>query len=202
MRKISNDFKRKIVRKQKKIILIAYEGKTEKEYFGSFENINKNYNIVFAHDNHTDPIGMIKILKNKMLENHIDPEEGDKVYCIFDTDTNQEKNKIIKEAYDLAHKYSMEIITSNPCIELWFYLHYKYTTKHMSSSEAVKYLKKECPNYEKGKSIYSELLNKIPVTIKNAKMLEKYHLNNNKDVKYIEANPSTMIYKIVEELEK
>ncbi len=52
----------------------------KKEYFGSFENINKNYNIVFAHDNHTDPIGMIKILKNKMLENHIDPEEGDKVY--------------------------------------------------------------------------------------------------------------------------
>lgn len=30
MRKISNDFKRKIVRKQKKIILIAYEGKTKK----------------------------------------------------------------------------------------------------------------------------------------------------------------------------
>ena len=96
----------------------------------------------------------------------------------------------------------MEIITSNPCIELWFYLHYKYTTIHMSSSEAVKYLKKECPNYEQGKSIYSELLNKISVAIKNAKMLEKYHLNNNKDVKYIEANPSTMIYKIVEELEK
>ena len=46
------------------------------------------------------------------------------------------------------------------------------------------------------------ILNKISVAIKNAKMLEKYHLNNNKAVKYIEANPSTMIYKIVEELEK
>ena len=202
MRKISNDFKRKAKRIQKRIILIAYEGKTEKEYFKNFESNDKNFTIIFAHDNHTDPMGMISILKNKMQENNIDPDQGDKIYCIFDTDTDPLKNKIIKEVYDLAQKYNIQIITSNPCIEFWFYLHYKYTTKYMSSEDAVKHIKKACPSYEKGKSIYKELEDKILFAIKNAKKLEKYQKENAKDIKLIEANPSTMIYKIVEELIK
>lgn len=202
MRKISSDFKRKVKKNPKRVILIAYEGKTEKEYFKCFISNDKSFNIVFAHDNHTDPIGMIEVLKNKMKENSIDPEQGDKVYCIFDTDTNPVKNKIIKEVYELAEKYGILIITSNPCIELWFYLHYRYTTKYMSSDDAVKCLKREYPNYEKGKCVYDELKDKTLVAIKNAKNLEKYHNENGKNIKLIEANPSTMIYKIVEELEK
>lgn len=201
-RQISNEYKRTVKAKPKRVILIAYEEKTEKEYFKNFDDGKKDYRIVFANDNHTDPINLIEVLKTKMERMEINHLNNDKVYCIFDTDTDIKKDKEIKKAYSLAQKYGIEIITSNPCIELWFYLHFKYTTGYMTSNDILKFLKDAYPQYEKGKNVYDELKSKLPLAINNAKKLEKFHLENGNDVRFLEANPSTMIYKIIEELNK
>lgn len=201
-RQISNEYKRTVKAKPKRVILIAYEEKTEKEYFKNFDDGKKDYRIVFANDNHTDPINLIEVLKTKMERMEINHLNNDKVYCIFDTDTDIKKDKEIKKAYSLAQKYGIEIITSNPCIELWFYLHFKYTTGYMTSNDILKFLKDAYPQYEKGKNVYDELKSKLPLAINNAKKLEKFHLENGNDVRFLEANSSTMIYKIIEELNK
>jgi len=58
------------IRKSKRAILVAYEGKnkTEKNYFDSFKGIDKNYTIKIVPGNETDPINLvrqtIKKLKN------------------------------------------------------------------------------------------------------------------------------------------
>ncbi len=98
-RVISNDRVRK-ERKQKNKIIIAVEGKnkTEKLYFNNFDNGKKSYSISFAKGNYTDPLNLVKMLIEEMKKIGVDLSDGDRAYCIFDTDIEPIKNTVIKEA--------------------------------------------------------------------------------------------------------
>lgn len=202
-RRISNDRVRK-VRKQKSKILIAAEGKnkTEKTYFSNFEDGKKSYNITYARGNNTDPLKLVKMLIKEIDELKLDLQDDDVAYCIFDTDVDPNKNKIIEEAIQLARKNNIKIITSSPCFELWFLLHYDYTTANMDSEEVIKRLKEYYPKYEKNINIYPDIIKEIDLAIDRAKKLEKYQTDNNRRIRTVEANPNTEVYKIVEYLMK
>ena len=202
-RTISNDRVRKI-RKQKSKILIAVEGKnkTEKTYFSNFEDGKKPYNITYAKGNNTDPLKLVKMLVKEIEKMELDLQDGDAAYCIFDTDIDPDKNKIINEAIQLAMKNNIKIITSSPCVELWFLLHYDYTTANMRNEEVIKRLKKFYPKYEKNVNIFPDIIENLYKAIERAKKLEKYQLDNNRRIGTVEANPNTEIYKIVEYLIK
>ena len=200
-RKISNDRVRKI-RKRKNKILIAVEGtnKTEKIYFSNFDDGKKTYTITIAKGNDTDPLGLIKLLSKEIDKRDIDLSNGDIAFCIFDTDVNTKKNKIIKDAINLAKEKGIRIITSTPCIELWFLLHFEYTTARLSNNSVIKRLKKYLPKYEKNINIFPDIKDKVYEAIDRAKRLESFQLQNNKIISMVEANPNTEMYKIVEEL--
>ena len=202
-RRISNDRVRK-VRKQKSKILIAAEGKnkSEKTYFSNFEDGKKTYNITYARGNNTDPLKLVKMLIKEIDELKLDLQDDDVAYCIFDTDVDPNKNKIIEEAIQLARKNNIKIITSSPCFELWFLLHYDYTTANMDSEEVIKRLKEYYPKYEKNINIYPDIIKEIDLAIDRAKKLEKYQTDNNRRIGTVEANPNTEVYKIVEYLMK
>lgn len=202
-RRISNDRVRK-VRKQKSKILIAAEGKnkTEKTYFSNFEDGKKSYNITYARGNNTDPLKLVKMLIKEIDELKLDLQDDDVAYCIFDTDVDTNKNKIIEEAIQLARKNNIKIITSSPCFELWFLLHYDYTTANMDSEEVIKRLKEYYPKYEKNINIYPDIIKEIDLAIDRAKKIEKYQTDNNRRIGTVEANPNTEVYKIVEYLMK
>lgn len=202
-RKISNDRVRKI-RKRKNKILIAVEGtnKTEKIYFSNFDDGKKPYTITIAKGNDTDPLGMIKLLSKEIDKRDIDLSNGDIAFCVFDTDVNTKKNKIIKDAINLAKEKGIRIITSTPCIELWFLLHFEYTTARLSNNSVIKRLKKYLPKYEKNINIFPDIKDKVYEAIDRAKRLESFQLQNNKIIGMVEANPNTEMYKIVEELIK
>lgn len=202
-RRISNDRVRK-VRKQKSKILIAAEGKnkTEKTYFSNFEDGKKSYNITYARGNNTDPLKLVKMLIKEIDELKLDLQDDDVAYCIFDTDVDPNKNKIIEDAIQLAKKNNIKIITSSPCFELWFLLHYDYTTANMDSEEVLKRLKEYYPKYEKNINIYPDIIKEIDLAIDRAKKIEKYQIDNNRRIGTVEANPNTEVYKIVEYLMK
>lgn len=200
-RKISNDRVRK-VRKQKSKILIAVEGnnKTEKIYFNNFEDSKKNFDISYARGNNTDPLKLVQMLIKEIKDNDLDLLDDDMAFCIFDTDIDPNKNKVIVNAIKLASKNNIKIITSSPCIELWFLLHYEYSTASMSNDEVIKKLKNYYPKYKKNINIYPDIKDKMDIAIKNAKKLERYQKDNNIKIGTVEANPSTEIYKIIEYL--
>ena len=200
-RKISNDRVRK-VRKQKSKILIAVEGnnKTEKIYFNNFEDSKKNFDISYARGNNTDPLKLVQMLIKEIKDNDLDLLDDDMAFCIFDTDIDPNKNKVIDNAIKLANKNNNKIITSSPCIELWFLLHYEYSTASMSNDEVIKKLKNYYPKYKKNINIYPDIKDKMDIAIKNAKKLERYQKDNNVKIGTVEANPSTEIYKVIEYL--
>lgn len=191
-------------RKSKRVILVAYEGKnkTERNYFDSFKGIDKDYTIKVVPGNETDPVNLVKQTIEKVKELRLILEDDDRAFCIFDTDINPSKNIQIKEALKLAQNNNITIITSAPCIETWFLLHYEYTTSNMNSENVIKRLKGHFPNYNKNCNMYPIIVSKTKIAYNNAKKLEKYQIDNGRIIESVEANPHSDVYKIIDELEK
>lgn len=189
-------------RKLNRNIIIAVEGlknKTEKAYFRNFNNKNGNI-ISFANGGETDPVKMVRSLAKEIERRGIDLNAGDKAYCVFDTDTDQSKNRQILEARRIANDLGIEIITSNPCIEYWFLLHFVNSNALMDSDDVITKLKRYIPNYEKSMDVYSSLEATQNTAINRAIQVENKHISDGKIIGLVEANPSTEIYKIINEL--
>lgn len=130
----------------------------------------------------------------------LDLTDGDEAYCVFDTDSNFTKNNIIDKARRLALENNIKVITSTPSIEIWFLLHYEYTTASLNNKDLLERLRKFYQHYDKNVDIYQDISNNVEEAIKRAKKLEKYQVDNGKIIGTVAANPSTEIYKVVENL--
>lgn len=150
----------------------------------------------------TDPVNLVKQTIQEVKKLGLDLNEDDRAYCIFDTDNNTSKNSQIKEAVMIAQENNIGVITSSPCIELWFLLHYEYTTANMNSDEVIKRLKTHYPKYNKNCNIYPIINDKTKKAYANAIKLEQYQKQNNRNIKSVEANPHSDVYQIIDELEK
>lgn len=108
----------------------------------------------------------------------------DKTFLMFDLDVPGmlEHLRKIKKAV---------LLLSNPCIEYWFVLHYKDTSKELSSAECLAMLKGIDADYQKGvfsSGMKKVLINAIEDAGKRAKSKETY------------INPSSTIHLLTDEI--
>lgn len=199
-RKISG-FRKKRNLKPKRIILIKVEGKnvTEKQHFINYNDVSNDYRVILARGNTTDPVSMVMALKNDMDKNDFNKSNGDKAFCVFDTDDDERKNKQIEDAKKLADIYGIEIIVSSPSFEEWILCHFENSTSFINNRDIVKKVNEYIP-YKKTIDVFDDIKHLTDKAIKNAKFKEKYHKNLNHNLYSTEANPSSMVYKIIEEL--
>ena len=115
-----------------------------------------------------------------------DVTDLDKNYLMYDLDAVEfiPRLKAVKNGI---------VLGSNPCIELWFMLHYRNQMRHISTANCIRDFKGLNRQYEKG-NINFELEKKLDSNIHDAVNKAKLH----KDY----SNPSSMVYKFVEELER
>lgn len=106
----------------------------------------------------------------------------DKTFLMFDLDV----------AGVLEHLQKIpdaELLVSNPCVELWFLLHYQEQKSKLTSKKCIQKLQSFTKDYKKGVLSEEEknvLAANRDVAIKRAKLLEEYY------------NPSTTIYRLLE----
>ena len=106
----------------------------------------------------------------------------DKTFMMFDLDV----------AGVLEHLQKIpdaELLVSNPCVELWFLLHYQEQKSKLTSKKCIQKLQSFTKDYKKGVLSEEEknvLAANRDVAIKRAKLLEEYD------------NPSTTIYRLLE----
>lgn len=109
----------------------------------------------------------------------------DKTFLMYDLDV----------AGMLVHLQSIPdavLLVSNPCIELWYLLHFEECHAELTQNMCIKKLKRHLEHYTKGALVLNEkeqLADKTSEATTRAKMLETYN------------NPSTTIYKMIELLE-
>ena len=111
--------------------------------------------------------------------------ENDKIFLMYDLDVDGM----------LVHLQSIPdtvLLVSNPCIELWYLLHFEECHAELTQNACMKKMKRHLEHYTKGMLTLKEkqqLYDKTSEATARAKVLEAYN------------NPSTTIYKMIELLE-
>lgn len=187
---------------KRKIILLGVEGtnRTERIYFDHFNRLQKNYVVRFAPENVTDPVRIVesvqKVLEKRKDSIHI--ASGQDVACaVFDTDVERKKASAIREAGRIAKAAGIQLVLSNPCFEVWFLLHFVYSTAGYATNDAVlRALRRYIPAYQKNMDVFELLREKLPRAIAHAQRLRKYHQESG-NAFVMERNPSSDADQIV-----
>ena len=192
-------------RKPKPLIILVAEGRnvTETLYFRQFQRQHAAYNIkVLTPGSITDPEGMLKKIEGFWHKNEMDQDKGDLGFIVLDLDCDEEKANLIKKLE--AGSKIAQFIVSNPCFEIWYILHFKYTTHvYASGAEVIRDLKNYINNYEKNRDVSGALSDKMETAIENAKRLEGYFEELGYKWPSVEGNPRTdvpLIIKSIREL--
>jgi hypothetical protein len=166
----------------KPTFFVFCEGETEETYIKYLRSLYRlpiEIDPKIAGNRITD-----KYISNYKKQKTIHPK--DKTFLIYDSDVESvlEKLKKIRNA---------NLLCSNPCFELWYLLHFINQNAELSSDECVSKLINNVRHYQKGNledKLKAKLFENKNKAITRAKSLSGF------------ANPSTSIYKFVEELEK
>ena len=202
-------------RRTKPVILIVTEGeKSEPKYFQHFRTRQNNVEVRVVPNSKngckTDYLNLIRKASRICKEDDLTPKSGDSVWIITDGDVNyqakdavKKKNEALAWARTIAEKEAYSLLISNPCFELWYLLHLRYTTAHLQDYGAVKKALEQAgiKDYEKHSDLYEQLVSETSEAIKRAKCLETHQVENGFVLPLgIDANPFTEVYKLVEKL--
>lgn len=200
VRKVGQKKRGKVSRKTKKIILVGAEGKnqTERKYFKAFNQVQSEYKIMAGKGNNTDPVGVVEDLLKSAKQEELDLKDGDMLACFIDVDFKNGRDQELRAAMKLARQNNISVFLSNPCFEIWYLLHFRYSTKlYGSNEEVIKELSSYISDYSKSKDVYDVIENKIDQALLNTKRLESYHLENGTNDR-LKKLPSTEAYKLIE----
>ena len=165
-------------KQMKPIFFVFCEGETELEY------------VRFLRSLYRAPIQVIaKKGKSNISEDVIEHSkreyvttEKDKVFLMYDLDVDG----MLEHLQTIPNTV---LLVSNPCVELWFLLHYQEQKTALSTDRCILLMQKVSKEYQKG--ILSDREKKVLADNRNlaaerAKCLEEYQ------------NPSTTVYRLLE----
>jgi hypothetical protein len=113
-------------------------------------------------------------------------------WCVFDVDTHPH----LAEAMRLARKHGINLAISNPCIELWFLLHFSDQTAYIECRDAGRAVSGEIGD---GKGLTPDALEVLGERFEGAKKraqkLEKKHLGDGTPAP---GNPSSGVWRLID----
>jgi len=176
--------KRKSTRskRMKPTFFVFCEGKTEELYV---KYLKSKYRIPFEIDT--------QVAKNNITADYIEnykknkfTHEKDKTFLMYDLDAP----KMLEKLQKIDHT---TLLSSNPCIELWYLLHYKEQKAKIDCKKCNKELEKRNKQYSK---TFIDTKLKAHLDTKQQKAVNRAKKLGNLD------NPSSNIYLLIDELEK
>ena len=179
---MSSKRKKPLGKKIRPVYYVFCEGNTEKIYVNF---LKREYKI---------PIEIKStVSKNRISQKYISEylkgkpkSKKDKVFLMYDLDVPEMLKK-------LQSVKNVNLLVSNPAIELWFLLHHKNQTSNISSDNCTKSLKKFWKDYKKGELKSSQL----------SDLLKNQTKASNRAIKLIKfENPSSNIYEFIQLLKE
>ncbi len=183
-------------------ILIVCEGeKTEPNYFEALKK--DRYSKILDVKVEGEGRNTVSLIKKTIKIRDSSVKLYDRVWAVFDKDSFKDFNKAIK----LAEDNDILCAWSNESFEFWYCLHFRHLDSGVSRYQYIDMLEREIKNKTKNKKykykkndpntyfLLKEYGNEANA-IMYAKKIEESYPNKN----YSKHNPSTMVYKLVEEL--
>jgi len=202
--------RRRRQRSANKRILILCEGITEKYYFEAMKDddeLKKKLTSVTAdvvNAKNTSPLDIYIEATKRVKEAKREGNAYSFVWLVFDHDN--EANR--KEAYDKAKKDNFNIAFSSICFEVWYLLHFTFSTRAFPICEdVIKQLKVYYTNYKKAEknkrksqNHYLDLKSKQETAIENAIQLRKLISKNQENQHITDYNPWCDVDILIQEL--
>jgi len=167
------------------IVIIVCDGaKSEPIYFSNFKKRNKPLQIEIVKNASGDNFNaMIKKALEAKKKYADGIESKCDVWCVTDVDVNYgvqsneaARNSQLKMFEKEAKEHGFYIVLSNPCFELWFLLHFEYTSGHLKNYDAVmKKVSGYLTSYRKNHNVFHLLENKQGDAIATAEKRKCYH---------------------------
>ncbi|QDV55453.1 hypothetical protein Mal33_14270 [Rosistilla oblonga] len=183
-------------------ILIVTEGaETERAYFEGLARSEKNplvtVDVIGGAGVPRSIVQRAKELKNEASKRarreQDDNLQYNEVWCAFDVD----EHPGIEAAVQMAGANEIQVAISNPCIELWLWLHFADQPGMQGRHKLLKMLKSHLPNYNK--SIDFDIYKPhVPKACARAAKLDQLHESTNSPG----ANPSTGVWRLVRVIQK
>jgi hypothetical protein len=117
--------------------------------------------------------------------------EFEEVWCVFDVDQHPK----IPEARKLAEQNRIELAISNPCFELWLWLHFEDSPGPRSAQELLDMLKRYLPDYKKHVR-FAEVRQGYLSAVNRAQGLEQQAVG----MEDVGRNPSTGVWRLTESI--
>jgi len=188
---------------KKRIIIICEGRRTEPEYIKDFSR-DKKHPLVECIT--IDGVGAPKSIVDRAIEekrklqgiarksgNSFDKKH--EVWCVSDVDEHPRVQQEMQRATDNGLKYAL----SNPCIELWGYLHYAQNDAPRHRHEMQRMLTDIMPGYDHAHGAtfnYNDMRNGYTDAVTRAKELIRRREEENTP----HENPSTDIYLLMESI--
>ena len=192
--------RRPAYKESKPVILIVTEGEvTEPEYLKGFADANRNSRVdIKIVDGAGVPKTIVESAKAKKKEaekrarrERDDNLRYDEVWCVFDFDEHPN----IPDAKQMARDNDIEVAMSNPCIELWLWLHFAEQPGMQHRDKLQSMMKQHIPNYDKHVD-YSDYAEGYDAAVHRASRLDKDAEADNDEGR----NPTTGVWRLTDNI--
>ena len=175
-----------------RLFVIATEGeKTEKQYFSLFRNRRCQVKIITNTEGRSAPKYIFEQLKKFKKEYQL--KGDDELWLMIDVDRWPKRELAAASSQSAQNNFFLAV--SNPCFEIWLYLHHaSIRKKSISSGEMKQMLRDKLGSYNPSNLDLSRFVEKVDKAISRAKKL---------DVDTAERWPSstgTHVYKVVKKV--
>ena len=186
---------------QRRVIRVLTEGRvTEPDYLRRWARRNRGLVHVGFFDAGKTPEVLVRQARDCVRQNprsrRTDPD-FDEIWCVFDTDEHRHLSQAVAD----AQQGEIEVVVSNPCIELWLVLHARAQTAYIHRHE-VQRLAKDL-GLTDGKKItekaWTRLFDNFEAAKQRARELDERHAGNGSPPR---SNPSTGMWRLVDRLNR
>jgi len=176
----------------KRLVLIISEGMTERDYFAFLAKSNSKSIFKFEPQAGV-PMSVVRRAEElaELMENSAQNESDannrfDEVYLLFDVDEHPN----VENAKRMAAENMFITCISNPCFELWLYLHFNPPPGIQSRETFQKIVKESLPGFEKRltESHYRLLVPNQQGALDKSKVLERLLASETLEIR---RNPTT-----------
>ena len=184
----------------KPVILIVTEGEvTEPEYLNGFARATRNSRVrIRVRGGVGVPKTIVEFAKDRKIEaeeqargEKDDNLRYDEVWCVFDFD----EHPSIPDAKQMARDNGIELAMSNPCFELWLWLHFADQPGMRDHHRLQSMMKQYIPNYDKHVD-YSDYATGYEAAYGRASRLDKDAKAANEEGR----NPTTGVWRLTESI--
>ena len=175
-----------------RLFIIATEGrKTEKQYFSMFGNKRCQVHVITNENNKSAPAYILQQLKEFKKEFQL--KADDELWLMVDVD--RWGNKHLASVSAQAEHNKFQLAVSNPCFEVWLYLHHNdLNHQSIEAGEMKQKLRDLLGGYNSSKLEPAKFAEHIDDAIDRAKALD-----SNQDERW-PSRTGTHVYKVVEKV--